>query len=438
MLQARTHICLQLNAHPTVYTMTLITLSLATLTSSNLNRFAPQLVRENLVSSWDPTSLQRLDCRLPADINLTTAEPMDDIGKHWKVSFDDGVVGEFAVPPGDIEEVELEHLPKKLWGSEGMSVKDLETVLNAGGSARFSYELLMGDSTCDDPDCASRASEQLGAGRARLSSATARARQSLFEAVQMYGMAIIEGAPAVPDAGKVIADAIVGAVETTVFGYKFVIKQVDDPHNLAFANIALQQHTDFTYLKKVPDVALFHCIQNAESGGDSLWADSFALAETLRRDDPDAFHVLASTPVRFVDLTDKWDLRATYPTIELDPETKMVKRVYFNERTRDSWRQWAAHDTPGAVTPSFYKALRKFEALADRAEWHAVTALKPGEVALFDNARVMHSRTAFQGNRHMEGSYISWESIHATWRALNWQVHGEPYMYSGRQVGATM
>ena len=37
------------------------------------------------------------------------------------------------------------------------------------------------------------------------------------------------------------------------------------------------------YLKKVPDVALFACIANAESGGDSLWADGFALAERLRR-----------------------------------------------------------------------------------------------------------------------------------------------------------
>lgn len=83
----------------------------------------------------------------------------------------------------------------------------------------------------------------------------------LLEAVQTYGVAIIEGAPAEPDAGNAIADAMVGAVQTTAFGYKFVIKQVANAHNLAFDSIALQQHTDFTYLDPVPDVAIFACIQ---------------------------------------------------------------------------------------------------------------------------------------------------------------------------------
>ena len=264
----------------------------------------------------------------------------------------------------------------------------------------------------------------------------------LFEAVRTHGIAIIEGAPAEPDAGKVLADAMVGAVQTTAFGYKFVIKQVPDAHNLAFDTIALQQHTDFTYLDPVPDVALFACIHNADSGGDSLWADGFALAEELRRADPAAFDVLTTTPVLHQDLTDKWDMRATHPTIELGgprgQHGRPIKRVYFNERTRDSWRQWTASGGgDGALTSEFYDALGKFEAMADNAAWHAVTPLKPGDVVLFDNARIMHSRNAFDGHRHMEGSYMSWDSIHATWRALKWQARDRrPYEYCGREVGA--
>ena len=100
-----------------------------------------------------------------------------------------------------------------------------------------------------------------GTGRAVLPVGVAAARMKLLEAVQTYGVAIIEGAPAEPDAGNAIADAMVGAVQTTAFGYKFVIKQVANAHNLAFDSIALQQHTDFTYLDPVPDVAIFACIQ---------------------------------------------------------------------------------------------------------------------------------------------------------------------------------
>ena len=133
-----------------------------------------------------------------------------------------------------------------------------------------------------------------------------------------------------------------------------------------------------------------------------------------------------------------------HPTIELapggdgDPLERPVKRVYFNERTRDSWRQLAmgGKDSRAATTGAFYDALRKFERMADNPDWHVNTPLKPGDVVLFDNARVMHSRNAFVGRRHMEGSYMSWDSIHATWRALKWRaVDHQPYEYCGRAVG---
>jgi gamma-butyrobetaine dioxygenase len=81
---------------------------------------------------------------------------------------------------------------------------------------------------------------------------------------------------------KLKANEIVGAVETTNFGYQFVIKNVEDAHNLAFDNIGLQHHTDFTYCRKCPDVALFHCLNNADEGGDSLWLDGFKIAEALK------------------------------------------------------------------------------------------------------------------------------------------------------------
>jgi len=323
-------------------------------------------------------------------------------------------------------------------------------LLDEDGPLRFKFDALMGLNATGGEEDAAKASEQLGEGRALLAPKVAATRMRLFEAIRTYGMAIIEGAPVAPDAGRLIADHLVGAVETTVFGYKFVIKKVGEPHNLAFDSISLQQHTDFTYLKKVPDVALFHCISNAESGGDSLWADGFALAEELRRMDPQAFRLLSETSVLFIDVTDKWLLEAEHPTIELAVDGASLARVHFNERTRDSWRQWApARDGGGggggggpapaaaATSPAFYDALRKYEALVDRADWHIKTPLRPGDVALFDNARVMHSRKAFVGERHMEGSYMSWENLEATWRALRWQAERAPPVYCGHTVGGS-
>ena len=147
-------------------------------------------------------------------------------------------------------------------------------------------------------DDKSRTAEQLGQGRARLSPQVAKARKALFEAVHTYGIAILEGAPLKPDVVTSIADALVGAVQATPFGYKFVIKKVAEAHNLAYDSSALQQHHDVPYLKNAPDLEAFHCIRNADEGGESLFADSFAIAEKLREIDPAAFEVWASRQKR--------------------------------------------------------------------------------------------------------------------------------------------
>ena len=215
-----------------------------------------------------------------------------------------------------------------------------------------------------------------------------------------------------------------------------MIKNVDEPHNLAFDNIWLQHHTDFTYCDKVPDVALFHCIQNATEGGDSLWLDGFAVAEQLRREDPAAFQLLSDVPVAHQDITDKWDLQATFPTFTLGRDGRL-ERVVFNERTRDSWRQWRqdGHSAVSATSPAFYAALRKYELLVGDPRFSVTTPLQPGELVLFDNRRIMHSRTRFSGPRHMEGSYMAWWAMQATWRALQPHIHRAPQVYCGNVVG---
>jgi hypothetical protein len=55
-----------------------------------LEGFSPQLVRENLKSSWDSSSIQRLDCRLPPSVDITSAVPIDGHGRRFMVNFSDG------------------------------------------------------------------------------------------------------------------------------------------------------------------------------------------------------------------------------------------------------------------------------------------------------------------------------------------------------------
>jgi len=398
------------------------------LASGESYEFPAVFLRENLKVSIDPSSLQRVTTNLPANLSVLTAEPKEN--RTWHLTFSDGAVGDFFLPPaatapagGAAAPRDLDEIPKTLWGGAGEDARSLQTMLDVPadkGGLRFSYESL-------------RPAEGSGA---RLPLEAAQVRSKLFEALHRYGLAIVEGAPAELGVGKKLAEDLVGTVETTVYGYIFTVKAVKDLINLAYDSTALQQHTDIPYYQKPPDVQLFACLREADAGGSSLWLDGFAAAEALRHEDPEAFAVLTSTLVHHMDITDAWDLRANHPTLELDPATGAMRRVYFNERTRDSWRQWQPQaGLANGTDLGFYRALRVFEALVERREWYAETALKAGEVVLFDNRRVMHSRTAFEGERHMEGCYIHWDAVAATWRALQPRVSGRPYEYCGNVVG---
>ena len=414
-------------------------------------RFPNHFLRENLKASWDANSLQRVDFRLWADHVVTSSTRLTDTS--FLLGFDDGAVGEFHLPSTSpyARGIDIEALPKAIWGAgeKHAVLRKLGTRYSgaSGASGASGLRFSWGDlAVKDSKELSGLAAEQLGEGRAKLTPAVAQVRSALIEATHKYGMAIIDHVPCVPDQGVLLSDAVVGAVETTNFGYKFVIKSVRDPHNLAFDNIYLQHHTDFTYCRKCPDVALFHCLNNADKGGDSLWLDGFACAEELRRTDPSAFDLLTKVQVRHMDVTDKWDLQASHPTIEVDHGTGEIKRIYFNERTRDSWRAWnAAHgkDGPGVsgvedpqTSPEFYHALKSFEKILEDTRFHINTPLQPGELVVFDNARVLHSRTAFEGARHMEGAYLEWGAFYATWRSLQPQIRGRPDVYCGNVVGA--
>ena len=111
-----------------------------------------------------------------------------------------------------------------------------------------------------------------------------------------------------------------------------------------------------------------------------------------------------------------------------------VQRIYFNERTRDSWRAWREQDLQ--CSQEFYDALHQFEKIIEDSRFHVATPLQPGEMVIFDNARLLHSRTAFVGGeRHMEGAYMDWGALQATWRSLQHIVKQKPDVYCGNVVG---
>ena len=95
------------------------------------------------------------------------------------------------------------------------------------------------------------------------------------------GIAFLSGVPAAEDA-LLASMRLVGQVAETNYGRVFDVRSVPQPENLAYSDLGLGLHTDNPYRDPVPGFQALHVLIASPDGGESLFADGFALAEHLR------------------------------------------------------------------------------------------------------------------------------------------------------------
>src|SRR5262249_42747955 len=152
-------------------------------------------------------------------------------------------------------------------------------------------------------------------------------------------------------------------------------------------------HTDNPYREPVPGFQALHVLIASPDGGDSQFADGFALAEHLRATDRESFDCLASTPVPFCFQSAAADLYAERALIELGCDGR-VAAVNYNTRSIRAGRLAVPE------CAAFYRAYRSFAALLREPRFQARTHMAAGELVVFDNRRVLHGRSAFTSRRH--------------------------------------
>ncbi|WP_212531197.1 2-trimethylaminoethylphosphonate dioxygenase [Actinospica durhamensis] len=230
-------------------------------------------------------------------------------------------------------------------------------------------------------------------------------RARCLDALLTSGFFLLHGVAVRERAVLEVAEAF-GYVRETNYGSLFDVRVEPNPANLAFSSLPITPHTDNPYRDPVPTIQLLHCLTNAAEGGDSGLVDGFHAAAVLREHQPEAFALLAGTPVTFRYTDESAELSATNPMIGLDPLGR-IKEIRFNNR---SMRPVTA--LPAARIPAFYAAYRAFAELLYRPEAQLGFRLEPGDCVVFDNTRVLHARTGFTaaGNRHLQGCYADLDS----------------------------
>jgi gamma-butyrobetaine dioxygenase len=247
-----------------------------------------------------------------------------------------------------------------------------------------------------------------------LVSADRRALGRWLHAVRRYGFAVMTQAPTEPGMLCKVAE-LFGYVRETNYGRFFDVRAEVNPNNLAYTNMGLQAHTDNPYRDPVPTLQILACLENTVDGGDSIVVDGFKVAERLRAEDPGGFEVLSGHCARFAYEGSKGiRLRAKRPMIELGPDGELIA-IRFNNRSAAAFR-----DVPYQAMEAYYAAYRRFAELVEDPEMEVTFKLKPGELFIVDNTRVLHARKSFSGSgkRWLQGCYADKDGLLSTLAAI--------------------
>ena len=220
-----------------------------------------------------------------------------------------------------------------------------------------------------------------------------------------YGFVIFENVPTQDNFIVNFANSI-GSIRRTNFGEFFNVKSKPNPNDLAYTSLPLAPHTDNPYRKPVPCIQLLHCIENEVGGGLSTLVDGLAVTEEFKKEHPSFFQILTEIKVRFQFVDDNVVLEDWAEMIQLD-ENKRLKQVRFSPRL-----DFVPLMDKGKLE-LYYAARNKISEMYNSEKFRIEFKLKPGDLLMMDNYRLLHGRTKYnanEGNRFLQGCYIDYDS----------------------------
>jgi hypothetical protein len=223
----------------------------------------------------------------------------------------------------------------------------------------------------------------------------------------------------------------------------------------AYGNDGLPLHTDFTYYQDPPGLQIFTMVQPALEGGESVFGDGFAVAQTLRETSPKAFDILTRTKRWYhsQDALTGWYLKASGPVIQL--EHGRIVGIRHNDL--DRLPDLPPHDAnTEEEIDAFYQDLEEahwaWNSLLAQDKFRLVMKLEPGETMVVANQvsavrygefashhvlllklpspillqRCFHGRKSFKSTashpRIVMGCYVSQEELSSRFRMEGYNI----------------
>lgn len=237
---------------------------------------------------------------------------------------------------------------------------------------------------------------------------------------------------------------VISTVRPTEWGKEFNVRTMPDlsdvvKKDLAYTPLAIGMHTDNPYRDPMPDFQMLHQIEGCECemGVDfcedchveNLFVDGFFVAMKLRREDPEAFRILTEIPVRWENNggDGQAQMIVNAPHIELETGDEnnapcnfpdgggiCIKGLRFSSKSGG----YAPLITPKSRSDAFFAARRKFSSMLAAENYRIKIAMRPGQMVIFDNRRVLHSRSYIHSPkkaRYVQGCYINRDGLFYTY-----------------------
>ena len=218
-----------------------------------------------------------------------------------------------------------------------------------------------------------------------------------------WGFCVITNCNTEMKSVETIANKI-GYVRHSIFGGLWSFQSDENMADSAYTQEELRPHTDSTYSNDAPGLQLLLCCEYNAKGGESIMVDGFKIAETIKKENREIFDILSNIEVPGNYIGDGVLLEAKRPIFKMNSDKELIQ-VSFNNYDRADFR------LKNDLMIKFYEAIKKFDLIANSKEFQWRHILKPGELLIFNNWRILHGRGEFKGIRKMSGCYINKEDF---------------------------
>lgn len=262
------------------------------------------------------------------------------------------------------------------------------------------------------------------------------------------GILLVQGVPKAEGQCVEMADFF-STLRSTEWGKEFNVKPAPDgdKKDLAYGGSAIGMHTDNCYRDPTPSFQLLHAIRHCECDPEkddprhvvvdgkncsactvfNTFTDGFFVADKLSREDPRAFELLSSVPVRFENNggDNSSFLNFQVPHFQLHQHADIIRKKNNKHGGRcgaecvrsirfSSKSGGYAPPLDPAILSEFYRAKRLFSTLVHDPPQNVFLQLAPGDMIIFDNERLLHARSSIahsDGDRFLQGCYFNRDGI---------------------------